>query len=41
MIVPFLVFDTILGWAEAVLGVAVIIVGAWPLIPKKKLEKLA
>lgn len=41
MIVPFVVFDTVLGWVEAILGIAVIIVGVWPLIPKKKLEKLA
>jgi len=37
MITPFIVFDTILGWTEVVLGIAVIVVGAWPLIPKKKL----
>lgn len=41
IITPFVVFDTILGWAEVVLGLAVIVVGAWPLLPKKKLEKLA
>lgn len=41
MMTPFLILGPISVWAEVILGIAVAIVGAWPLIPKKKLEKLA
>ena len=40
IITPFVAVDTILGWVEVVLGIAVIIVGGWPLIFKEKMEKL-
>jgi len=36
IITPFVVFGPISVWIEVILGIAVIIVGAWPLIPKKK-----
>jgi len=36
--VPFVMGSTLFTWANLVLGIAVALLGAWPLFPKKELK---
>jgi len=36
-VVPFVIGSTLLGWANLILGVAIALLGAGPLFPKKEL----